>query len=105
MRQLSSVVAIVSSGLLILISMSVGPAVAATTVTTYQYNADGALTAVTTRTGVANTTTTYLTWDDFVPNEDDPTTGTVYAGNGNLLAIGPKPGTAAASSPSTAATA
>ncbi len=66
---------------------------AATTVTTYQYNADGALTAVTTRTGVANATTTYLTWDNFVPDIDDPTTGTVYAGNGNLLAIGPKPGT------------
>ncbi len=68
------------------------PAHAATTVTSYQYNADGALTAVTTRTGVANATTTYLTWDDFVPDESDPTTGTVYAGNGNLLAIGPKPG-------------
>ncbi len=68
------------------------PAHAGTTVTRYQYNADGALTAVTTRTGIANTTTTYLTWDDFVPNEDDPTTGTVYSGNGNLLAIGPKPG-------------
>ncbi len=68
------------------------PAHAGTTVTSYQYNADGALTAVTTRTGIANATTTYLTWDNFVPDEDDPTTGTVYAGNGNLLAIGPKPG-------------
>ncbi len=66
---------------------------AATTVTRYQYNADGAMTAVTTQVDDGDATTTYLTWDDFVPDEDDPTTGTIYAGNGNLLAIGPKPGT------------
>ncbi len=65
---------------------------AGTTVTTYQYNTDGAMTAVTTQVDGGVATTEYLTWDDFVPDEDDPTTGTVYAGNGNLLAIGPKPG-------------
>ncbi len=66
---------------------------AGTTVTTYQYNVDGAMTAATTQVDGGDATTTYLTWDDFVPDEGDPTTGTVYAGNGNLLAIGPKPGT------------
>ncbi len=75
-----------------LASFASPPAQAGTTVTRYQYNADGAMTAVTTRVDGGEASTSYLTWDDFVPNEDDPATGTVYSGNGNLLAIGPKPG-------------
>ncbi len=85
--------AVVATGLFVLASFASSLARSATTVTTYQYNADGAMTAVTTQVDGGDATTTYLTWDDFVPNEDDPTTGTVYSGNGNLLAIGPKPGT------------
>ncbi len=74
------------------VMLAAAPAAAGTTVTRYQYNADGALTAVTTQVDDGDASTAYLTWDDFVPDEDDPTTGTIYAGNGNLLAIGPKPG-------------
>jgi RHS repeat-associated protein len=62
------------------------------TTTTYQRNADGALTAVTTRVDNQPATTTYLTWDNFLPNVSNPTTGTVSAGNGNLLGYGPSPG-------------
>ncbi len=86
------VLAVIAAGVVVSAPLTSSVAHAATTVTTYQYNADGALTAVTTQVDGGDATTTYLTWDDFVPNEDDPTTGTVYAGNGNLLAIGPKPG-------------
>ncbi len=85
--------AIFLAGSAILSALAAAPAGAATTVTTYQYNTDGAMTAVTTQVDGGAATTEYLTWDNFVPDADDPTTGTVYAGNGNLLAIGPKPGT------------
>jgi len=72
------------------------PAVAQlrTTVTKYQYNADGALTAITKDVGGSSETTTYLTWDDFVPNANDPTTGAVQLGNGTLDYYGPNPGSA-----------
>src|SRR5215470_2795566 len=60
-----------------------------TTVTTYAYNADGAPSAVTTQVDGQIATTVYLTWDDFVPGTADPTTGSVRAGNGNLLGAGP----------------
>ena len=63
-----------------------------TTTTTYQYNADGALTAVTTRVDGHAPSTAYLTWDDFVPAAGNPSTGTVLAGNGNLVGVGPTPG-------------
>ena len=63
-----------------------------TTATTYQYNADGALTAVTTQVGAQSPSTVYLTWDDFVPGTVDPASGQVLAGNGNLIGFGPTPG-------------
>jgi RHS repeat-associated protein len=66
---------------------------AATTTTKYQYNADGALTAITKDVG-GSSETTYLTWDDFVPDANDPTTGTMQLGNGTLDEYGPNPGTA-----------
>jgi len=62
-----------------------------TSVTKYQYNADGALTAITKQAADGSTTTTYLVWDDFVPSASDPTTGTVSAANGRLLGYGPSP--------------
>lgn len=65
-----------------------------TTTTTYRYNMDGALTAVTTQVGAQSPSTVYLTWDDFVPSSVDPTTGQVLAGNGNLVGFGPTPGSA-----------
>ena len=74
-----------------------GETTATTTVTTYQYNADGAPTAITTQVGDAAPTTVYLTWDNFTPSAADATTGTVSRGNGNLAARGSSPGTAAAS--------
>jgi RHS repeat-associated protein len=64
-----------------------------TITTTYQYNADGAPTAVTTQVDAQPATTTYLTWDNFVPNAAQPSTGTVSAADGNLLGIGASPGT------------
>jgi len=68
------------------------PAVDALTITTrYTYNADGAMTAITTQVGEA-VETTYLTWDNFVPDADDPTTGTPQVGNGTLSSFGPSPG-------------
>jgi RHS repeat-associated protein len=62
-----------------------------TTTTTYQYNADGALTAVTTQIDAQTASTVYLTWDNFVPALAG-STGTVQAGDGNLLGYGPTPG-------------
>ena len=44
---------------------------AKTTVHTYSYNVDGAMTAVTTQVDDQSSTTTYLTWDDFTPNADE----------------------------------
>jgi RHS repeat-associated protein len=82
-----------------LLAMALGGARASsaemqTTTTTYQRNADGALTAVTTQVGAQTPTTVYLTWDNFVPSTADPTDGTVASGNGNLLGFGPTPGDA-----------
>jgi RHS repeat-associated protein len=68
-----------------------------TTTTRYTYNADGALTQVVEQVDDDAPTTTYLTWDNFVPNAGDPATGTVLPGNGNLVAVGPEPGVDAAS--------
>jgi len=68
-----------------------------TTTTRYTYNADGALTQVVEQVDDNAPTTTYLTWDNFVPDAADPTTGTVLPGNGNLVAVGPEPGVNAAS--------
>ncbi len=67
---------------------------ARTTVKTYTYDADGALTAITTQANENAPTTTYLTWDDFTPDAADPSTGTVAAGDGRLVGFGPSPGTA-----------
>jgi RHS repeat-associated protein len=82
--------------LLLAISVACGPAVArARTVDSdYTYNADGALTAIATSVDGGDPTTTYLTWDDFVPDENDPATGTVGIGNGRLVGWGPGPGDA-----------
>ncbi len=65
---------------------------ATTTVTEYTYNADAALTSVTVTVDTGTPTTTYLTWDDFVPNANDPTTGAVSTADGRLVGIGPSPG-------------
>lgn len=62
------------------------------TTTTYQYNADGALTAVTVQVDDETPTATYFSWDNFVPSAADPTAGTVLAGNGNLAGFGAVPG-------------
>ncbi len=59
------------------------------TTTTYQYNSDRALTAVTTQVDGGAASTVYLVYDNFVPSASDPTSGTVLAGNGNLTGIGP----------------
>lgn len=74
---------------------SAGAQTTQTTTTTYQRNADGALTAVTVQVGTQPPTVTYLSWDNFTPNADAPTTGTVSAADGNLLAIGAAPAVAA----------
>ena len=68
-----------------------------TTTTRYTYNDDGALTQVVEQVDDNAPTTTYLTWDNFVPDAADPTTGTVLPGNGNLVAVGPAPGVDVAS--------
>jgi RHS repeat-associated protein len=73
-----------------------GAQVLQTITTSYQYNGDGELTAVTTQIDGEEPSTTYLTWDDFVPNGADPTTGAVSGHNGRLVAYGPNPGTAGA---------
>jgi hypothetical protein len=74
------------------VAVGASPLFATLTVTTkYTYNADGELTAIT-KTTDEGTETTYVTWDNFVPNVDDPGTGTVMVGNGTLVAFGPSPG-------------
>ncbi len=65
---------------------------ARTTVTEYSYNDDGALTSVSRQVDDRAPEVTYLTWDNFVPDVADPTTGTVRLGTGTLSAIGPAPG-------------
>jgi len=67
------------------------------TTTEYSYNADGALTAITTRAGDGPAETRFLTWDDFVPDAETPTDGQVVLGDGRLVGIGSSPGGAAAS--------
>ena len=73
------------------------PAPSSTTTTTtyttsYTYNADGALTRVTTQVDQNTPTKTYVTWDNFTPNPNNPAQGTVAAGNGNVRGYGPTPG-------------
>jgi RHS repeat-associated protein len=67
-------------------------AAARTTVTEYTYNADAALTSMIVTVDDGAPSTTFLTWDDFVPDASDPTTGTVTVGDGRLLGRGPTPG-------------
>ncbi|MEM1363854.1 MAG: RHS repeat-associated core domain-containing protein [Pseudomonadota bacterium] len=67
---------------------------AGTTTSSYSYNTDGTLTAITVEEGEGTTETSYLTWDNITPNAGNPTTGTLRAGNGRLRAIGPHPGIA-----------
>jgi RHS repeat-associated protein len=74
------------------------PTAASTTqtiTTTYQYNADGAATAVTTQVDAQVASTSYLTWDNFTPDASTPTSGTLGAGDGNLVSVGSSPGLAA----------
>lgn len=77
---------------LVLCAARCAAAATQTTVTTYQYNADGALGAVTTQVDDRPASTTYLTWDNFVPDQATPSTGSVRNGNGNLIGFGPRPG-------------
>ena len=88
-----SVLALVLLG--IVPSSSAGDVIASTTVTTYTYNADGAPTAITTQVDGGESSTVYLTWDNFVPDADDPTTGTVSLDDGNLAAAGDTPSSTA----------
>lgn len=60
-----------------------------TTVTTYTHNADGALTSVTVEASNEPATTTFLVWDNFVPDDGDPNRGQVRRGNGTLAGFGP----------------
>jgi len=85
-------------GLLVVMHIGATPCLGAmqTTTTTYLYNDDGALTAVTTQVEEQTPTTVYLTWDNFVPDAADPTTGTVQSANGNLVGFGPTSGSALA---------
>jgi RHS repeat-associated protein len=69
----------------------------ATTTTRYTYNDDGALTQMVEQVDDREPNTTYLTWDNFLPNAADPSTGTITPGNGNLTAVGAAPGVGAAS--------
>lgn len=79
------------------VAASASPLFATLTITTkYHYNADGALTAMT-RESPSGSETTYLTWDDFLPDRDDPATGTVRIGNGTLDGYGPSPGVSTSS--------
>ncbi len=83
--------------LAVLACLVAGAAAAQTMVTTttrYTYNDDGALTSVATQVGAGATETTYLTYDNFVPDVDDPSTGAVSTGNGRLAGYGPVPGSA-----------
>ncbi|MGH7789691.1 MAG: RHS repeat-associated core domain-containing protein [Candidatus Binatia bacterium] len=63
-----------------------------TTTTTYAHNADGAVVAVTTVVDGGTPRTTYFTWDNYLPDETTPTSGTVSAADGNLIAVGDAPG-------------
>ena len=83
-----------SSVLCVILLVMSSPTIGAQTTTTYTYNPDGALTAVTV-TEAGGETTTYLSWDNFTPNESDPGTGTLSLGDGNLIARGDTPGGAA----------
>ena len=80
---------------LIPLARAMGATVATTTVTTYAYDADGAPTAVTTQVDGGAASTLYLTWDTFVPDAADPTTGTVRPDHGNLAAAGDRPSSSA----------
>jgi len=69
---------------------------AATVTTTYTYNSDGApVRAQVSRNGVSGETI-FFTYDNFVPDASDPRRGSVRSGTGNLIALGPEPGEAAA---------
>ena len=89
------VVAAVAAALLLPAAAPAGFAPGATVhteTTQYTYNADGALTAQRTTLDAGNAQGTYFTWDNFLPAAAEPATGTVGAGNGNLLGYGPAPG-------------
>jgi RHS repeat-associated protein len=79
---------------LVLLGLVAGHAFAQTvTTTTYSYNADGALTRVVEQVNGQPATTTYLTWDNCLPDTADPTScAQITPGNGNLVAVGPVPG-------------
>ncbi len=69
-----------------------------TTRTTWQYNDDGAPTAITTQVDDEEPSTVFLTYDNFVPDAADPRSGSTSVGNGRVVAYGPSPGAAAADS-------
>jgi RHS repeat-associated protein len=64
----------------------------------YTYNDDGALTSVTTQVDDGEPAVAYLTRDNFIPDAQDPATGQLTLGNGNLIAVGPAPGVSNATS-------
>jgi len=65
-------------------------AVLATTTTTaqYTYNADGALTQITTQVDQQASIVNYLVWDNYLPNTADASSGIISPANGNLLGYG-----------------
>jgi len=71
-------------------------AAAKSTVTTFTYNADGAVTAIDVAVDGGQASRTFLTWDNFTPDSDDPTVGTVVSGNGGLVSRGSAPGVGSA---------
>lgn len=77
------------------IAVLIATAPAADVTTTYTYNADGALTSITHDDGNGKTTKSFLTWDNFLPDQADAASGIVRIGDGNLTSLGPAPGGAA----------
>ncbi|MEL7044021.1 MAG: RHS repeat-associated core domain-containing protein [Pseudomonadota bacterium] len=71
-------------------------ATAGTTTTEYAYNADGALTAMTVTDPEGAAQTTFLTWDNYTPDQANPSTGTLAKANGRLVGMAPQPGAASA---------
>ncbi|MEM1361935.1 MAG: RHS repeat-associated core domain-containing protein, partial [Pseudomonadota bacterium] len=83
------------SSVLWALSMILGgmaPAFADQKTTVYTYNPDGALTSIEVTEAGGQKTTTFLTWDNFIPNETDASSGVLSTGDGNLVSLGDEPG-------------
>jgi len=76
-------------GVWVLAGMASAETPTSTITTTYTYNADGALTQVVRQVDEETPAVTEFAWDNFAPDPDNPSEGTVTVGNGNLLGVGP----------------